>query len=161
MALDPTKRAGKPWDATWGLRIGVVLAAAALIAAVFALRGDDAARPSEHRDEAVLTPALLETYLDTALEVRLGRRDARAAGIKPAAWAEHPRVAGALERAGWSMADYMRVEGQVNAARLEIQAPGSVHDLDDPNSRPVPPEHLALVRERLTEVQRVQGPLGA
>jgi hypothetical protein len=148
-------------DGSWGLRIGVVLAVVALLIALFALRGGEASDESAAtHQEATLTHALLDTYLKTSREVRLGRQEARAAGWKPATWSEYPRIAEALKQAGWVTSDYLRVEGQVSAARLELTEPGSVHDLDDPNSRPVPPGHLEVVRPRLAEVVSAQGSLG-
>ena len=146
-------------QSSWGLPVGVAVAAGALLFVLFFLRGDGRAGLSDPVAGPTLTAARLDAYLVAAPEVRLGRREAREAGWKAATWADYPRIATALEQAGWSMADYMLVEGQIKAARIEIAEPGTVHDLDDPHSRPVPAEHLELVRGRLAEVTRAQAPL--
>lgn len=146
-------------DASKGLKLGVILAALALVVAVLVLGREGAAPLGEPQDPA-LTAAELDAYLGIALEVRRGRKQAREAGVAPLDWPEHPAVKGPLDRAGWTMEDFVRVEGQVNAARLALLDPKlAERDPDDPYSRPVPEEHLELVRPRLEEVRAAQAPL--
>ena len=146
-------------DASKGLKLGIVLAALALVVAVLVMGRQGAAPIGEPRDPP-LTAAELDAYLSIAMEVRLGRREAREAGTPPLEWPEYPAVAQPLARVGWRMEDFVRVEGQVNAARLALTDPSLTEvDPDDPHSRPVPEEHVALVRPRLPEVQVAQGPL--
>ena len=146
-------------DASKGLKLGVILAALALVVAVLLL-GRQGAAPLGEPEDPALTAAELEAYLSIAMEVRLGRREAREAGVAPLDWPDHPAVKGPLDRVGWTMEDFVRVEGQVNAARLALTDPRLAEaDPEDPYSRPVPEGQLELVRPRLEEVRAAQAPL--
>ncbi|MEM7248791.1 MAG: hypothetical protein AAF533_25900 [Acidobacteriota bacterium] len=108
--------------------------------------------------EPPLTQELLSTYLDIAWDFRIERRRARLAGWHPATWHEWPELSATLKRVGWTMPDYMRIEGQVATARLRLQYP-ELFERDDYRDSDAPQEHLDLVEPVLARVLEVHGDL--
>jgi hypothetical protein len=112
------------------------------------------------RAGAEARPLLAEevlTYVEVAPAVRRERRDARRRDVPPARWADQPALRDALDAVGWSMDDYVRVEGQVTAARLRIEDPELFAREFSPADAPDPA--VAAVRPLLEAVRRVQAPL--
>jgi hypothetical protein len=136
-------------------RLGPLLALLALvIAAALALRscGADGGSPPPP-----LTAAALDSYLRVAPAVRRERHRARAEGQAPSRWHERPGFEEALRAVGWELADYLRVEGQVAAARLAVEDPALFAREFRPED--APPAAVELVRLRLDDVRRVQAPV--
>jgi hypothetical protein len=104
-----------------------------------------------------LTGSALDKYVEIAMEVRSDRRRALSSGQPAAMWPKRPTIEAALDSVGWSMADYLRVEGQVAAARVRIEFPDVFKE--EFATRDAPDEHVNLVRERIDELRAAQASL--
>jgi len=126
-----------------------------VLAAVVVLRG---CGPEESEaPPPPLTAEALDAYLRAAPTLRAERHRAAAEGAAPGTWADRPGFAEALDAVGWSLDDYLRVEGQVSAARLRLEDP----EIFAREFRPedAPDAAVALVQARLDAVRAAQAPL--
>ena len=129
---------------------------AARLLVLVALGGCAACGPDAPEPPA-LTASALDSYLSIAPAVRRARHAARIAGEQTSRWNDRPAMIEALASVDWTPDDYLRVGGQVSAARLRIEDPALFAREFKP--RDAPDDHVALVRQRLEDVRRVQGPL--
>jgi hypothetical protein len=132
------------------LRLVALVGIAATVGLVLFLvhRGE----PEHHE----LTAKELDAYLSVAPTIRSERHAAAAEGARAAAWSSRPGIQRALESVGWTMQDYLRVEGQVSAARLRLEDPEAFEREFRPED--APEAVVDLIRPRLAEVLRVQRP---
>jgi hypothetical protein len=126
------------------------LAAAAAVLSLLAL-----ASCGRSRGVYPLTDEVVRTYLEVHPPIHRAFLEGVKAGERPATTAQRPEVAAALARAGWSVRDYLRVDGSISNAMLFLESPARFRRMEL-TEEDAPPENVRVVNVRYFELKRMK-----